>query len=76
MLKFPYGFMSHFYAISEQMSPMMAWGFLGPDDNLRDVCQFFKVCADVLHISSELGSVEIDLRYLLHLSDNISSQYF
>lgn len=42
MLKFPYGFMSHFYAISEQMSPLMAWGFLGPDDNLKDVCQFFK----------------------------------
>ncbi|XP_069687516.1 mitoguardin isoform X2 [Periplaneta americana] len=42
MLKFPYGFMSHFYAISEQMSPLMAWGFLGPDENLKDICQFFK----------------------------------
>ncbi|XP_067002521.1 mitoguardin [Anabrus simplex] len=42
MLKFPYGFMSHFYAISEQMSPLMAWGFLGPDENLRDICHHFK----------------------------------
>ncbi|XP_014256635.1 mitoguardin isoform X2 [Cimex lectularius] len=42
MLTFPNGFMSHFYAISEQMSPLMAWGFLGPDDNLREICQFFK----------------------------------
>ncbi|KAJ9574967.1 hypothetical protein L9F63_007857, partial [Diploptera punctata] len=42
MLKFPNGFMSHFYAISEQMSPLMAWGFLGPDEKLKDMCQFFK----------------------------------
>jgi hypothetical protein len=43
MLKFPDGFMSHFYDISEQMSPLMAWGFLGPDEKLKDICQFFKV---------------------------------
>jgi hypothetical protein len=41
-LKFPCGFLSHLYAISEQMSPVLAWGFLGPDENLKDVCQFFK----------------------------------
>ena len=43
MLKFPSGFMAHFYAISEQMSPLMAWGFLGPDENLREICLYFKV---------------------------------
>jgi hypothetical protein len=55
MLKFPDGFMSHFYAISEQMSPLMAWGFLGPDENLKDTCQFFKVCMEVwkVQMSSE-----------------------
>jgi hypothetical protein len=42
MLKFPHGFMSHFYAISEQMSPLLAWGLLGPDLNLKEVCQLFK----------------------------------
>lgn len=42
MLKFPTGFMAHFYAISEQMSPLMAWGFLGPDESLRDTCLYFK----------------------------------
>ncbi|GLH10188.1 Mitoguardin [Gryllus bimaculatus] len=42
MLKFPNGFMSHFYAISEHMSPLMAWGLLGPDENLRVVCHYFK----------------------------------
>lgn len=43
MLKFPEGFMAHFYGISEQLSPLLAWGFLGPDERLRDICLFFKV---------------------------------
>jgi len=38
MLKFPNGFMSHFYVISEQISPLMAWGFFGPNENLRTSC--------------------------------------
>uniref|UniRef100_A0A1B6CGB2 Mitoguardin n=1 Tax=Clastoptera arizonana TaxID=38151 RepID=A0A1B6CGB2_9HEMI len=42
MLKFPNGFMAHFYAISEQMSPLMAWGFLGPDESLQEICFYFK----------------------------------
>lgn len=42
MLKFPNGFMSHFYSITEQLSPLMVWGFFGPDENLREVCKYFK----------------------------------
>ncbi|XP_055694280.1 mitoguardin [Lutzomyia longipalpis] len=42
LLKYPNGFMAHFYLISEQISPLMAWGFFGPDDNLREVCQYFR----------------------------------
>lgn len=42
MLKFSHGFMAHFYAIAEQISPMMAWGFLGPDESLNGVCTYFK----------------------------------
>lgn len=42
LLKFPNGFMSHFYSISEQISPLMVWGFFGPDENLREVCQYFR----------------------------------
>lgn len=34
--------MAHFYVISEQISPLMAWGFFGPDENLRNVCHYFK----------------------------------
>lgn len=42
MLKFSNGFMAHFYALTEQISPLMAWGFFGPDENLRDVCHYFR----------------------------------
>jgi len=42
LLKFPNGFMAHFYSISEHISPLMAWGFFGPDENLREVCHYFK----------------------------------
>ncbi|XP_062556360.1 mitoguardin [Armigeres subalbatus] len=42
MLKFPNGFMSHFYCITEQLSPLMVWGFFGPDENLKEVCKYFK----------------------------------
>ncbi|KAL5239253.1 hypothetical protein ACI65C_006663 [Semiaphis heraclei] len=41
-LKYPNGFMYHFYNISEQMSPLLAWGFLGPDEELSRICLFFK----------------------------------
>lgn len=42
LLKYSNGFMAHFYSISEQISPLMAWGFFGPDDNMREVCQYFR----------------------------------
>ncbi|XP_067639475.1 mitoguardin isoform X1 [Eurosta solidaginis] len=41
-LKQTNGFMAHFYVISEQLSPLMAWGFFGPDENLRDICHYFR----------------------------------
>ncbi|XP_060516605.1 mitoguardin [Cylas formicarius] len=41
-LKFPCGFMAHFYTISEQLSPLLAWGFLGSDDSLKETCAYFK----------------------------------
>ncbi|CAH1395808.1 unnamed protein product [Nezara viridula] len=42
MLVYPSGFMSHFYSISEQLSPLLAWGFLGPNDDLHEMCLYFK----------------------------------
>ncbi|CAG9864491.1 unnamed protein product [Phyllotreta striolata] len=41
-LRFPDGFMAHFYTISEQLTPLLAWGFLGSDEMLRDSCVYFK----------------------------------
>lgn len=42
LLKVPQGFIAHFYNISESTSPVLAWGFLGPDERLRELCNFFK----------------------------------
>ncbi|XP_053334628.1 mitoguardin 2 [Clarias gariepinus] len=42
LLMVPDGFISHFYAISEHVSPVLAFGFLGPRQNLTEVCNIFK----------------------------------
>lgn len=39
----PYGFMAHFYVVAQYVSPVLAWGFLGSDDKLKKVCDYFKV---------------------------------
>uniref|UniRef100_H9GP42 Mitoguardin 2 n=1 Tax=Anolis carolinensis TaxID=28377 RepID=H9GP42_ANOCA len=38
----PEGFISHFYSVSEHVSPVLAFGFLGPKEHLSEVCGFFK----------------------------------
>ncbi|XP_069370462.1 mitoguardin 2 [Paralichthys olivaceus] len=42
LLMVPDGFISHFYAISEHVSPVLAYGFLGPRQHLSEVCTIFK----------------------------------
>ncbi|XP_035683768.1 mitoguardin 2-like isoform X4 [Branchiostoma floridae] len=42
MLLYPDGFIAHFYGISEHVSPVLAWGFLGTDEELKQLCYFFK----------------------------------
>ncbi|KAL4004788.1 ribose-phosphate pyrophosphokinase [Sarotherodon galilaeus] len=42
LLMVPDGFISHFYAISEHVSPVLAFGFLGPRQHLSEVCIIFK----------------------------------
>jgi hypothetical protein len=37
------GFISHFYGIMEHLSPVLAWGFLGPESDLKKSCFIFKV---------------------------------
>lgn len=39
----PDGFISHFYSVSEHVSPVLAFGFLGPKPQLSEVCAFFKI---------------------------------
>ncbi|XP_030062897.1 mitoguardin 1 [Microcaecilia unicolor] len=41
-MKVPDGFFAHFYAICDQLSPILAWGFLGPKNSFHDLCCFFK----------------------------------
>ncbi|KAI2807660.1 Mitoguardin [Blomia tropicalis] len=36
------GFFAHFYTILDDLSPVMAWGFLGTDDNLKFKCYSIK----------------------------------
>ncbi|XP_071096749.1 mitoguardin-like [Haliotis cracherodii] len=42
MLKFSNGFISHFYGVTEHVSPVLAWGFLGPESDLKHMCNFFR----------------------------------
>ncbi|XP_078264212.1 mitoguardin 1 [Rhinoraja longicauda] len=41
-IKVPNGFIAHFYSVCEHISPVLAWGFLGPRNSLYDLCCFFK----------------------------------
>uniref|UniRef100_A0A3Q1F596 Mitoguardin 1 n=1 Tax=Acanthochromis polyacanthus TaxID=80966 RepID=A0A3Q1F596_9TELE len=69
------GFIAHFYAVCEQISPVLAWGFLGPKSSLHDFCCFFK--DQVLHFLkdifdldkvrySSVDSLAEDMLHLLH----------
>ncbi|XP_030063730.1 mitoguardin 2 isoform X2 [Microcaecilia unicolor] len=42
LLMVPDGFISHFYSVSEHVSPVLAFGFLGPKEQLSEICSFFK----------------------------------
>ncbi|XP_076277560.1 mitoguardin [Lasioglossum baleicum] len=42
MLKYDKGFLAHFYSISEQITPVLVWGFLGPEGSLRSTCLYFR----------------------------------
>jgi len=42
LLKVPKGFIFHFYSLSEHICPLLAWGFMGPESELKELCVFFK----------------------------------
>ncbi|XP_018415364.1 PREDICTED: mitoguardin-1 [Nanorana parkeri] len=55
-IKVPEGFFAHFYAVCEHISPVLAWGFLGPRNSLNDLCCFYKV--QVLHFLKDIFDLE------------------
>ncbi|XP_053604316.1 mitoguardin [Plodia interpunctella] len=55
-LQYPDGFMAHFYSISEHLLPVLVWGFLGPRERLRDVCQAFQ--AEIVGFITDLFSFQ------------------
>ncbi|XP_028987368.1 mitoguardin 1 [Betta splendens] len=55
-MKVPDGFIAHFYAVCEQISPVLAWGFLGPKSSLHDLCCFFK--DQVLHFLKDVFNLD------------------
>ncbi|XP_047446354.1 mitoguardin 1 [Mugil cephalus] len=83
-MKVPDGFIAHFYAVCEQISPALAWGFLGPKNSLHDFCCFFK--DQVLHFLKDIfdldkvrySSVESlaeDMLHLLHRRSELLLAY-
>lgn len=83
-MKVANGFIAHFYAVCEQISPVLAWGFLGPKSSLHEFCCFFK--DQVLHFLKDVfdldkvrySSVETlaeDMLHLLHRRSELLLAY-
>ncbi|XP_038147863.1 mitoguardin 1 isoform X1 [Cyprinodon tularosa] len=83
-LKVSNGFIAHFYTVCEQISPVLAWGFLGPKSSLHEFCCFFK--DQVLHFLKDVfdldkvrySSVETlaeDMLHLLHRRSELLLAY-
>ncbi|XP_054613514.1 mitoguardin 1 [Dunckerocampus dactyliophorus] len=78
------GFIARFYTLCEQISPVLAWGFLGPKSPLHDFCCFFK--DQVLHFLkdifdldkvrySSVDSLAEDMLHLLHRRSELLLAY-
>ena len=42
LLRYPDGFKSQFYNLSEILMPTLAWGFFGPDENTNALMSYFR----------------------------------
>ncbi|KAM8838375.1 mitoguardin 1 isoform 2-T3 [Synchiropus picturatus] len=78
------GFIARFYTLCEHISPVLAWGFLGPKSSLHEFCCFFK--DQVLHFLKDIfdlekvrySSVEAlaeDMLHLLHRRSELLLAY-
>lgn len=54
LLKYPDGFISRFYSINEYLAPVLAWGFLGSEEELNRSCTNLKVNNLINLISNHL----------------------
>ncbi|XP_051984412.1 mitoguardin 1-like isoform X2 [Xyrauchen texanus] len=78
------GFIAHFYAVCEHISPALAWGFLGPKSSLHDFCRFFKeqvlfFLKDIFDLEkvrySSLDTLAEDILHLLHRRSDLLLAY-
>ncbi|RXN35338.1 mitoguardin-1-like isoform X1 [Labeo rohita] len=78
------GFIAHFYAVCEHISPVLAWGFLGPKSSLHDFCCFFKeqvlfFMKDIFDLDkvrySSLDTLAEDILHLLHRRSELLLAY-
>ncbi|KAG9273720.1 mitoguardin 1 [Astyanax mexicanus] len=78
------GFIAHFYTVCEHISPVLAWGFLGPKSPLHDFCCFFKdqvlfFLKDIFDLENvRYSSVETlaeDILHLLHRRSELLLAY-
>ncbi|CAJ1072827.1 mitoguardin 1 [Xyrichtys novacula] len=83
-MKVPDGFIAHFYAVCEQISPVLAWGFLGPKSSLHDFCCFFKdqvlfFLKDIFDLDkvrySSVETLAEDMLHLLHRRSELLLAY-
>ncbi|XP_043113313.1 mitoguardin 1 isoform X1 [Puntigrus tetrazona] len=83
-MKVPDGFIAHFYAVCEHISPVLAWGFLGPKSSLNDFCCFFKeqvlfFMKDIFDLDkvrySSLDTLAEDILHLLHRRSELLLAY-
>ncbi|XP_046884092.1 mitoguardin 1 [Hypomesus transpacificus] len=83
-MKVPDGFIAHVYAVCEQISPVLAWGFLGPKSSLHDFCCFFKdqvvyFLKDIFDLEkvrySSAESLAEDMLHLLHRRSELLLAY-
>ncbi|XP_061654453.1 mitoguardin 1 [Phyllopteryx taeniolatus] len=83
-MKVPDGFIARFYTLCEQISPVLAWGFLGPKSPLHDFCCFFKdqvvhFLKDIFDLDkvrySSVDSLAEDMLHLLHRRSELLLAY-
>ncbi|XP_056388620.1 mitoguardin 1 isoform X2 [Hyla sarda] len=69
-VKSPDGFFAHFYAVCEEICPVLAWGFLAPRNALYELCCSYK--DQILHFLKDIFDLE-KVRYssVENLSEDI-----